>query len=369
MLDKSTILLHNTQPSHFFMADAPDQFPPNGRENPPHFVAGLLQKLGEEEGIDVHIEPTWKHVGRITRRDGTVTYFRGAHFDLNGIGSMEISVDKGYSAYFLAQAGYNIIPGKTFYSPRFAEVLKSADDPEAGYRYAKYVISFPVIVKPNSSTQGRLVCVAHDKRTFMQAANVICKIDTVFLVQPFMTGRDYRVVVLDGDVISAYERLPLTVIGNGLATIDELWDKKQKEFEARGRDTTIQKNDFRIENRLKRHQMSRSTILAGGQTFALLDNKNLSTGGDAVDMIEEIHPSFKKLASDIVHDMGLRYCGVDLIVQDDIRKPIDPTTNNYHVLEINAAPGIDHYAESGEKQKKIVAEMYRRILRALAGVT
>ncbi len=66
--------------------------------------------------------------------------------------------------------------------------------------------------------------------------------------------------------------------------------------------------------------------------------------------------------------MGLRYCGVDLMVQDDIRKPLDPALNNYRVIEINAAPGIDHYAESGDKQKMIVAEMYRRILRTLAGV-
>lgn len=353
------------------MPEVPDQeldTPENGIENPVHFVAALLKRLGEEEGVDVHVEPTWKHVGRITRLDGTVTYFRGAHFDLNGMGSMEIAVDKGYATYFLKQAGYNVIPGKTFYSPGFAQVLKSQDGPEAAYRYAKEVIGFPVIVKPNSSTQGRLVCVAHDKRTFMQATRSICKMDRVFLVQPLIAGHDYRVVVLDGDVISAYERLPLTVIGDGASTIDELLDKKQRDYQSRCRDTTIKKDDFRIYNRLKRHGMNRATILSDGQSFALLDNRNLSTGGDAVDVIDEIDPSYKNLASRIVHDMGLRYCGVDLMVQQDIRKPIDPATNNYHVIEINAAPGIDHYAESGDKQKRIVAEMYRRILRTLAGV-
>lgn len=337
-------------------------------QNPVHFVADLLKRLGQEEGIPVHVEPTWGHVGQITRPDGTKTYFRGAHFDLNGLGSTEIAVDKGYAAYFLKQAGHNIIPGKTFYSPNFAKAIKSQDSIESAYKYAKTTIGFPVVLKPNSSTQGKLVCVAHDKRTFMQAARSICKMDRVFLVQPLIKGHDYRVVVLDGEVMSAYERLPLNVIGDGVSTIEELLDRKQKEYQARGRDTTINKEDFRIDNRLKRHQMSRSTVLQANQSFALLDNRNLSTGGDAVDVIDEIDPSYKDLAIKIVRDMGLRYCGVDFMVQEDIRKPIDPTLNNYHVIEINAAPGIDHYAESGDKQKLIVAEMYRRVLRTIAGV-
>lgn len=337
-------------------------------ENPLHFVANLLRELGAEEDIKVDIEPTWQHVGRVTRRDGTVTFFRGAHFDLNGMGSMEIAVDKGYAAYFLKLAGYNVIPGRTFYSPAFDRVLKSNDGPEEAYLYAKEKIGFPVVVKPNSSTQGRLVCVVHDKRTFMQATGKICKMDRTFLVQPFMSGHDYRVVVLDNEVISAYERLPLTVVGDGKSTIDQLLDKKQKKYLARGRDTTIKKDDFRIDNRLKRHGLRRSTVLPDGELFALLDNRNLSTGGDAIDVIDKIDPSYRTLAQNIARDMGLVYCGVDLMIQKDIRKPIDPKKNNYHVIEINAAPGIDHYAQSGNKQKKIVKEMYRRILRKLAGV-
>lgn len=59
--------------------------------------------------------------------------------------------------------------------------------------------------------------------------------------------------------------------------------------------------------------------------------------------------------------MGLRYCGVDLMVDGDIRlKP-----KKYWVIEINAAPGIDNYASSGSEQKKIVEEMYLKVLLAI----
>lgn len=294
-----------------------------------------------------------------------MSYFRGSNFDLNGMGSMAIAVDKGHAAYFLAKSGYNVILGKTFFSPEFARDIKSQDSHEAAYRYAKEVIGFPVVVKPNSFTQGKLVCVAHDKRTFMQAARSISKIDRVFLVQRLVVGHDYRVVVLDGDVISAYERLPLTVVGDGISTINELLDQKQKEYQARGRDTTIKKADFRIDHKLKRYQLSRSSILPAGESFALLDNRNLSTGGNAIDVTNEIDPSYRDLSSRIVKDMGLRYCGLDLMIDQAIRMPIDPEVNNYRVIEINAAPGIDHYVESGEEQERIVREMYRKILRKL----
>ena len=115
------------------------------QENPVHPVANMLRELGREEGVEVQVEPTWQHMGRIKRRDGTVTFFRGTNFDLNGMGSMEIARDKGYAAYFLEQAGYSVIPGKTFFSPEFAKILKSNDGPEAACRYAEEQIGWPVV--------------------------------------------------------------------------------------------------------------------------------------------------------------------------------------------------------------------------------
>lgn len=337
-------------------------------DNPAHFVASLFKKLGQEEKIKVRLEPTWRRVGQITRPDGTVTYFRGANFDLNGLGSTEIAADKGYAAYFLKQAGYRVIPGKTFYSPKFAKQLNCPDDPAAAYQYGKNKIGWPAVIKPNSLSQGRLVCVTYNKQTFEQAARKICQIDRVFLVQPLIIGHDYRVVVLDDEVISAYKRLPLAVTGDGYSTINQLLDKKQRGYQARGRDTTIDKTDFRLDLKLKRHHLNRAAVLAKGQTLALLDNGNLSAGGQAIDVSDNIHPSYKNLAIKITRDMGLRYCGVDLMVQGDIRKSINPLTNNYHVIEVNSAPGVDHYAEAGAKQEKVVKEMYRKILKKLAEV-
>ena len=327
-------------------------------------LAKTLKKIAKEEKIGIHIEPHWGYVGVITKKNGTQTYFRGTHFDLNGMGSSEIAKDKGYSAYFLKRFGYNTIETKTFYSYDFAKLLKSKDNPTAAYNYAK-TIGFPVVVKPNSLSQGRLVCVCQNKKTFTEAVNKISKIDKVFLVQPLVYGHDFRILILDGEVISAYERTPFGIVGDGHSTVEKLINIKLKSL-MHTRSINIKKDDFRIDNRLKRYKINRDTILPNKKYFSLLDNCNLSSGGEAHDALDKMDYSNKKLAINIARDMGLRYLGLDIIVQNDISKPFNKKNNNYFVIEINAAPGVNHYAESGKKQKRTVYEIYRKILKALA---
>ncbi len=338
--------------------------PKKHTQNPVVSIARLLKTLGKEEHIVVEVEPTWKHVGRILKRNNTYSYFRGAHFDLNGLGSTEIAIDKAYTHYFLKKSGFHTINTKTFFSQSFSKKIYSTYTARTAYAYAKK-IGFPVVVKPNTASQGRLVCVAHNQKTFFEAVKHITQIDRVFLVQPLVSGHDYRVVVLNNEVLSAYERLPLTVTGDGISTIHQLITKKQKQFITEGRDTHINADDFRITNKLARLGYTKKTVLPAGESCALLDNRNLSTGGDSIDVTTTIDPTYKQLAVEIVRTMGLSYCGIDLMVQHSITQPFHPKTNTYTVIELNAAPGVDHYAKSGPAQKKNVKEMYRKVLKAI----
>jgi hypothetical protein len=172
-------------------------------------------------------------------------------------------------------------------------------------------------------------------------------------------------VVLNNEVISAYERSPLAVIGDASSSIRKLLQKKQVYFVQTGRDTVINMTDFRISNRLKRQGLSMDYVPTRGQHIVLLDNANLSSGGDAVDVTRSMHDSFRRLATDLTRDMGLRFCGVDLIVA---KGTIEQTCGDYYILEINAAPGLDHYAELGRLQKRAVDGLYLKVLQAMSGL-
>lgn len=322
----------------------------------------ILEEIAPDIGATVLMEPEWKIAGQITFKDGRHSYFRYNTLDLNPTGSSDIAKDKDYASFFMQSMGYKTVPNSnTFFSDAWAEAIKeTGKNIDFAYTYAKS-LGFPVIVKPNSGSQGSGVTLVHNKNEFYVAVRKIFKSDRIAIVQPFVEGNDYRVVVLDNKIISAYQRIPLNVIGDGKLTIKQLLEKKQEKFITEGRDTQIKFDDIRIKNKLKHQKLTFDSIPEKKQLVYLLDNANLSTGGDSIDVTKTIHPKFKKLAVNLTCDMNLRLCGVDLIIDGDIsNKP-----RNYWILEINASPGLDHYAKLGKEQAEIVKSLYLKVLKHL----
>jgi len=324
------------------------------------FITKIMVKLCPKIGAAAVVEPEFGYVGQITFRNGKRTFFRNRNSSINSHGVVEIARDKGYTSFFLRKMGYNAPVEQTFFSDAWCKNLRSKRTIVAAGTFASK-LGYPVIVKPNHFSQGVLVTKAWNAREVRNVAKAILKRDSVALVQKFIPGRDYRIVVLDGDVISAYERIPLTVTGDGRKTVGQLLKDKQQSFERSGRDTRLDLKDFRFQWKLRRLKMSLRSVLKKGEKIFLLDNANLSTGGDSVDVTPRVHQDYRKLVRSVARDMELRLCGIDIITSD-ISKPLDP---HHVILEINAAPGLDHYASSGKKQQKIVEGLYLKVLKAL----
>ena len=325
------------------------------------FMGKLLRKLAPKIGAKVLVEPEWGVVGQLTFKNGRRSYFRSNVIDINPLGASEIAKDKAYAAYFLRKLGYPVIEGKTFFSDAFGKVLGSKRNSGAAVAYAKR-LGFPVIAKPNSLSHGRGVHLAHNAQELERALKGVFKLDRIALVQRFEKGDDYRIVVLDGKVISAYKRVPLSVVGDGRSNVLQLLRKKQRGFDTSGRDTKLKLNDPRVRQKLQREGFTMRSVLPKGEAVILLDSANLSSGGDSVDVTRTIHSSLKKLAINVTKDMGLRLCGVDLLVVGDSSKKPKRRT----IIEINSAPGLDHYAQSGKAQEKVVENMYLEVLKRMS---
>jgi len=327
-----------------------------------NLVAKTLIRLASKIEAKIVLEPKWRKVGQITFKSGRRRYFRYSTLDLNRVGASDIAKDKDYSKFFMQKMGYPIIPGKAFCSKGWALKIGANESLSEAKKFAQH-LGWPVIVKPNSSSQGRGVSKANTLREFELAFASVSKLDQMILVEQFIAGKDYRIVVLDNRVISAYERVPLSVTGDGKASILGLLAKKQRMFERTDRDTIIDTRDPRIVRKLARQNLSLSSKPKRGEKIFLLDNANLSGGGDSIDVTAEISSGFKALAINLTREMGLRLCGVDLITETDISGP--PMKNAHWIIEINAAPGLDHYASIGKKQKKIVDDLYAEVLTAM----
>ncbi len=327
------------------------------------YLTKLIKKLAPKVGASFVVEPEWGIVGQIRYQNGVVRSLRYLSLDLNRIASADVAKDKDYAKFFLKKNGYSVAEGKTVFKDSWAKAVHSKKTISYGKKYAKK-LGYPVIVKPNSMSQGAGVSLVWNERNLRQALLGIFEHDKIAIIERYLPGRDYRVVVLDREVISAYERVPLSVVGDGRSSILSLLKQKQSKFIQTGRDTKINFADPRIKNKLAQQELALNSILEKNRKIFLLDNANLSTGGDSVDVTKDIHPSFKKLAIAVTRDMGLRICGVDIMVTTgDITKDLKHC--KYYIIEINSAPGLDHYVTTGKAQKKIVEDMYLKVLIAL----
>ncbi len=320
-------------------------------------------KLALKVGARVVVEPEWKIASQIIYKNGVVRGVRMYSLDINHIASSDIARDKDFAKFFMKKRGYPVAEGQTFFEKSWAEIVKSKRTVSSAPKYAKK-LGYPVIVKPNSKSQGFDVILAWNKKELQNALTQVFKGDKVAIVERYLPGKDYRIVVLDGEIISAYERNALSVTGDGLHSIIYILKNKQKNFIKDERDTILNLRDERIKMKLKRQGYNFASILPKGHKVFLLDSANLSTGGDAIDVTNTIHLGFKQIAVKLTKAMGLRMAGVDIMVtKGDMT--CDPKNCEYYIIEINSAPGLDHYVTTGKAQRKIVEAMYLKILKAL----
>lgn len=319
-------------------------------------IGAVFQQLAKEKGIKILLEPEYGRTGQITLPGGRKCYFKNTAFDVNMAGAAQIAKDKDYATYFLKKMGYPTPVGQSFFSDQYCLEIKSNRNPNAAYRYA-CLLGWPVIIKPNSKSHGVGVFKVYNKQQFEQAVSFITSLDNIFLVQKVAEGNDYRILVFDDEIICSYQRLALSVTGDGRSSVEKLLSKKKKMLLALGRHINISLDDTRISSHLKSQNLFLSSVLSKGQKAEIIPNNNLSTGGDAIDTTDETRNEWKKIAVKVTKDLGLRYCGVDIISKNTLQdKP-----SSFVILEINAFPDISHYVSLGEKQREIALGLYRKI--------
>ena len=331
-------------------------------KRPEPILDEVLKVVAPRLKAQVVFEPVWRVVGCIIYESGQRRYFRNSTLDINRMGASEISRDKGYSKFFLRLLGYPVVKGNNFYSRPWCRDIGSKKNIDQAYRYARK-LGLPVFVKPNSKSRGVGVAKVYTRAEFYHAMRQIFTDDKVALVEQAITdAKDYRIVVLDRKVISAYERIPLNVVGDGRSSIRLLLKKKAQRFRDSGRDSRLNLNDSRLLGKLRRQGFSLASKLTAGHRVFLLDNANLSSGGESEDITSDIHPGFRRLAVGVARGMGLRLCGVDVLVKGGslAEKP-----REFYILEVNSAPGLDHYATIGQEQKQIVESLYLKVIKAM----
>ena len=260
--------------------------------------------------------------------------------------AVDIAGDKDVTRRLLASAGLPVPRG---------EIVRNADD-AAG---AAAKIGFPVVVKPLDGNHGRGVELdlgnEDDVRTaFERAVGESRRGDVV--VESFVTGSDYRVLVVGGRMVAVAERVPAHVIGDDRHTVSDLVEITNSD-PRRGigheKVLTRIKVDAAAIELLRKQGYGLDDVPAEGAFVKLADTGNMSTGGISIDRTWEAHEENVEIAEEAARVVGLDVAGIDFLAPD-ITQPVRETGGA--IVEVNAAPGFRMHTHPTEGEAQFVAK-------------
>jgi len=239
-----------------------------------------------------------------------------------------IAQDKELTKMLLNAAGVPVPNGR---------VVETVEDAWA----AAQEIAAPVVIKPRDGNQGKGVAVnisSHEQ--IVAAFNAAVKISDEIIVERYLPGHDYRLLVIGKTLVAAARRDPPQVIGDGVHTIRQLVDTVNSDpLRGDGHATSLTKirfDDIALAT-LSKQNFDAESIPPQGARIVLRNNANLSTGGTATDVTDDVHPELAARAVAAAQMVGLDICGVD-IVCNTVHAPLEEQEGG--IVEVNAAPGL-----------------------------
>jgi cyanophycin synthetase len=244
--------------------------------------------------------------------------------------AVDVASDKDLTTRLLGAAGLPV--------PRQESVRNADQAARAADR-----IGYPVVVKPLDGNHGRGVCLGLPDAAAVREAFVVAEEQSrrgVVVVESFITGKDYRCLIIDGRMAAIAERVPASVTGDGRSTVQQLVDLTNA-------DPRRGVGHEKVLTRIKIDEVAREvlgsqghtldSVPAEGEMVKLALTGNMSTGGISIDRTFEAHPENVEIAEEAARMIGLDIAGIDFICPD-ITEPVRETGGA--ICEVNAAPGF-----------------------------
>lgn len=242
--------------------------------------------------------------------------------------AVDIAADKALTKQLLAQHFIPVPQGVLISS------LEELDE-------VRKNLAFPWVIKPYNGNHGRGISInIQTPEKALSSFFLAQAVSNQVIVESYIPGIDFRFLVINFEVVAVAKRIPAHIIGDGKSTIKQLIDKTNND-PRRGHDhdnylTLISIDEVTLailaEKNLQLH-----AVLPLGETLYLKDTANLSTGGTAIDITQQVHPANLALAKRAAQIIGLDVCGIDIIAQD-MTQPY--TEQQTAIVEVNAGPGL-----------------------------
>jgi cyanophycin synthetase len=217
-------------------------------------------------------------------------------------------------------------------------------------------IGYPIVIKPLDGNHGKGASInVTNWDDAVKGLKHAKEYSRRVIVEKFITGFDFRILVINNEVIAAAQRVPAHVIGNGKNTIQELIDITNEDpRRGYGHENVLTEItvDHSTERLIDNAGYTLETILSDKETLYLKSTANLSTGGTSVDVTDLMHPENVFIAERISRVIGLDICGIDIMAPNLTQSLKE---NGGVILEVNAAPGFRMHLAPSEGLPRNVA--------------
>jgi cyanophycin synthetase len=217
-------------------------------------------------------------------------------------------------------------------------------------------IGFPIVIKPLDGNHGKGASInVLTKEAAIEGLAYAKKYSRRVIVERFITGFDFRVLVIDNKIVAAAQRVPAHVVGNGKDTIETLIAEVNKDpRRGYGHENVLTEIsvDRDTEDLLEKYNYTLATVPKTDEIVYLKSTANLSTGGTSIDVTDLMHPENVFLSERISRIIGLDICGID-IMAENLTQPLKE--NGGVILEVNAAPGFRMHLAPSEGLPRNVA--------------
>ncbi|MNO99270.1 Glutathione biosynthesis bifunctional protein GshAB [compost metagenome] len=291
----------------------------------------LLLKAAIKRGIKFQLLDREENFVVLTQGDHKEYVKQATKTSLDSYSTVLIMENKIVTKEVLKQQGIRVPVGEAF------------GDLEAAMNAYDTYHNKAIVIKPKSTNFGLGITIFTDefsKEDYQKAFAIAFEHDRTVLLEEFMTGKEYRFLVMGDEVVGVLHRVPANVAGDGVHTIEELVHEKNKSpLRGRGYKTPLEKIQIgeAEEMFLNNHALAWNDVPSLNEIIYLRENSNISTGGDSLDFTDKIPNSYKELAIQAAKAAGATICGVDMMI-DDMKEDATPT--NYSIIEINFNPAI-----------------------------
>ena len=289
-------------------------------------------------------------------KDGKVEYIKQAtKTSLDSYVTMLIMENKVVTKKLLKDNGIVVPEGKDY-----SNIDLAKND------YRKYGAG--TVIKPKSTNFGLGITIFKDefsKEDYDRAIEIAFKEDSSILIERFVKGKEYRILVIDDEVVGILHRVPANVVGDGKRNIKELVREKNEDpLRGEGYKTPLEKIKLCESEKmfLKAQNLNFEYIPQQNEVIYLRENSNISTGGDSLDFTDEILEVYKKIAVKSAQAVGARICGVDMMIDKIDSENIE---KNYAIIELNFNPAIHIHCYPYKGKNRNIGE---KILKALGHI-